>query len=264
MTARLLSICFLSGLAAFGQPGSTQTRRADIRGGGGHGKCTIEVEVDGVATVEIRGDTARLRTLEGRPAHWRRFVCNQPMPLNPVEFRFRGIDGRGRQDLIRDPSRGGVAIVRIEDRRGGREGYTFDLEWRGSGGERWDDGGSRPGVGGWHGNRGSTFDFRGDGRGFFNRRSGRDLRVRDVNVSLRQDGRVILEFEAQGVQRLVFAGQASHYSRDSITAELAVGSRSRDTRGEATIYLDRGGQVDRVIMDGRVDGDPFKLTWSAR
>lgn len=107
--------------------------RATIRGGDGdRGKCTIEVEVDGSADVEIRGDRALLRTLSGNPALWRRFVCNARLPFAPGEFRFRGIDGRGSQDLLQDPRTGrGVAIVRIQDPRGGSEGYTFDLEWRG-------------------------------------------------------------------------------------------------------------------------------------
>jgi hypothetical protein len=107
------------------------SRRADIRGGGGPGKCTIEVEVDGVAEVEIRGDMGRLRTLRGETSIWRRFVCNREMPLHPEDFRFRGIDGRGRQELISPPGRDGIVVVRIEDPRGGREGYTFDIEWRG-------------------------------------------------------------------------------------------------------------------------------------
>lgn len=104
-------------------------RRADIRGGGDRGKCTIEVVVDGAAEVEIRGDTAVLRNLQGRPPEWRRFVCNSPMPPNPVEFRFAGIDGRGRQQLVRDPRGGGPAVVRIEDPQNGSEGYTFDVMW---------------------------------------------------------------------------------------------------------------------------------------
>ena len=115
----------------FAQWGGEQTRTANIRGGGGDGKCTIEVEVDGVAEVEIRGNVARLRTREGQRATWRRFDCNQPMPARPFAFRFRGIDGRGRQDLVRDPGNGGVAVIRIEDSKGGREGYTFDIMWRG-------------------------------------------------------------------------------------------------------------------------------------
>jgi hypothetical protein len=51
------------------------------------------------------------------------------MPANPANFRFSGVDGRGRQELVRDPREGGVAIVQIEDKNGGAEGYTFDINW---------------------------------------------------------------------------------------------------------------------------------------
>jgi hypothetical protein len=85
--------------------------------------------VDGAAEVEIRGETAILRNLEGRPSQWRRFVCNAPMPSNPAGFRFAGVDGRGRQTLVRSPEGGAPAIVRIEDPQGGSEGYTFDVFW---------------------------------------------------------------------------------------------------------------------------------------
>jgi hypothetical protein len=114
-------------------------RRATITGGGGNGKCTIEVVVDDAAEVEVSGDTARLTTLSGQPAFWRRFRCNGPLPRNPDDFRFVGIDGRGSVRLVRDPrSNGSSAVVRIHDPKGGREGYTFDLLWRGSrGGGGW-------------------------------------------------------------------------------------------------------------------------------
>ena len=128
---KISSLILATGLSAFAQWGGEQTRTANIRGGGGDGKCTIEVEVDGVAEVEIRGNTARLRTRVGKRAFWRRFDCNHPMPTRPYDFRFRGIDGRGRQSLVRDPGNGGVAVVVIEDPQGGRQGYTFDLTWRG-------------------------------------------------------------------------------------------------------------------------------------
>ena len=36
-------------------------------------------------------------------------------------------------DLVQDPRQGGAAVVRIEDSKGGREGYTFDLLWNGRG-----------------------------------------------------------------------------------------------------------------------------------
>jgi len=109
----------------------TYQRQASIGGGGNpnQGKCTIEVVVDGAAQVEIRGTSATLRNLSGQPAQWRRFECNAPMPPNPSNFRLQGIDGRGRQTLIRDPQNGGVAVVQIEDRDNGAEGYTFDILW---------------------------------------------------------------------------------------------------------------------------------------
>ena len=131
MTSRLVLMC--AGAAALLSAQSMQTMRANIRGGGSSdaGKCTIEVEVDGAADVEIRGDTAYLRTLQGQPATWRRFDCTVAMPRNPADFRFRGVDGRGNVQLLRSPDRGGAAVVRIEDSKGGREGYTFDVEWRG-------------------------------------------------------------------------------------------------------------------------------------
>src|SRR4051812_14475609 len=130
----LLVVATLASIA-FAQRGDS-TRRATMTGNrGGSGKCTIEVVVDGVAEVEVNGDMGRLRTLGGQPAEWRRFQCTSALPRTPVDFRFVGVDGRGRVELVRDPrNTRGIAMVRIEDSKGGREGYTFDLEWRGSSG----------------------------------------------------------------------------------------------------------------------------------
>ena len=133
MKKMLSAVAICAGFAAMLPAQSTQTMRANIRGGstGDVGKCTIEVEVDGVADVEVRGDTGYLRTLQGQPSTWRRFECTSAMPRNPVDFRFKGIDGRGDVRLMREPGSAGAAVVRIDDNKGGREGYTFDLEWRG-------------------------------------------------------------------------------------------------------------------------------------
>ncbi len=125
---------FLVLLACTAIPAFSQDSiRANVRGDNrsDQGKCTIEVDVDDVAEVQVRGDTARVRTLSGGPARFRRFDCDSIMPTRPNEFRFTGVDGRGRVTLVQDPRNGGVAVVRIEDPKGGREGYTFDLEWRG-------------------------------------------------------------------------------------------------------------------------------------
>src|SRR5260370_25387116 len=112
-----------------------EQRRAMMRGGGGNqGKCTIEVVVDGAAEVEIRGDSAMLHTTAGQPAQWRRFECSGPMPANPPGFRFSGVDGRGRQELIRDPRNGGPAVIPIEGPQSGSQGDTFDVTMGNRGG----------------------------------------------------------------------------------------------------------------------------------
>jgi len=124
-------------LVLFGGLGDAQTfdRRANFTGGGGpgEGKCTLEVVVDGAAQVEIQGDHALLRNLSGGAPQWRRFQCNLPMPANPVNFRFQGVDGRGSQKLIREPRGGGPAVVRIDDPDNGSQSYTFDIMWQGAG-----------------------------------------------------------------------------------------------------------------------------------
>jgi hypothetical protein len=135
----LLFTAILAGLipAVHANPVS---RRAIITGGGGNGRCTIEVTVDHAAEVEISGELGFLTNTAGQPAAWRRFQCNTPPPSNPVDFRLVRINGRGTVRLIQDPrSTSGRAVVQITDPQGGRGGYTFDLQWRSR------DGGWAPG-----------------------------------------------------------------------------------------------------------------------
>jgi hypothetical protein len=121
-----IGAAFVSTLCAQGM-----SRQAVVTGGGSpdRGKCTVEVVVDGSAQVEIRGNTATLRDVNGQRPQWRRFECTGVMPPNPANFRFQGIDGRGRQTLVQDPRNGGAAVVQIQDPQGGAEGYTFDIMW---------------------------------------------------------------------------------------------------------------------------------------
>ena len=123
----------LFGMVAVAAVAGAQTfpRRAAVVGGGSpdRGQCTIEVVVDGAAEVEIRGDSGVLRNLSGQQPQWRRFECTSALPANPADIHFAGVDGRGRQDLVRDPRNGGAAVIRIEDSDNGSESYTFTLSW---------------------------------------------------------------------------------------------------------------------------------------
>jgi hypothetical protein len=125
---------------------NTVLRRATIVGGGdyGGGKCTLQVNVDHAAEVEIWGDSAELRTLAGQSANWRRFECTAPMPRSAADLRLISLGGRGPTRLIQDPRYNrGRALVRIDDPKAGRGLYTFALQWRG-----W--GGPPPGGPGWN------------------------------------------------------------------------------------------------------------------
>jgi hypothetical protein len=247
------------------------TYRAQIRGGGDHGKCTIEVDVDGVAEIEIQGDQGRMRTLSGNPSGWRRMECNQPLPPNPQGFRFSGVDGRGRQTLLRDPSSNrGVAVVRIEDPQGGHEGYTFDIEWGGGGGGYRPDGPGRPidppivdrgrDDGGFRRDRDGRWDddirFTGRGDGNFNDFRGPDDRLYDCDVTVDRRGTVTVTFETARRTRLTFNGRLTRFDRDLIVADMS----GRGGRGSMEIRLNGRDRVTDISMSasGR---ERFELRW---
>ena len=107
------------------------SRRATIMGGGGaSGRCSIEVNVDGAAEVEVFSDVGNLRTLSGQPAYWHRFHCNAPLPHMPHDFRVVRVAGRGSVQLVHDP-RGnrGTAVIHFRDPQGGRDRYAVDIVW---------------------------------------------------------------------------------------------------------------------------------------
>lgn len=141
-THLFLGAAILAGLAQATQANPVP-RSATITGAGGSGRCTIEVTVDGAAEVEISVDRGLLTTISGQQAQWRRFQCNQPLPFNPVDFSLVRTDGnRGSMRLVQDPrGAGGRAVIRINDPKGGRAGYIFDLRWGGyRGGGGWTPG----------------------------------------------------------------------------------------------------------------------------
>jgi hypothetical protein len=246
------------------------TYRAQIRGGGGGvGKCTIEVQVDGVAEVEIRGDQGTIRTLSGNPSGWRRMECTEPLPSNPANFRFSGVDGRGQQTLLRDPgSNRGTAVIRIEDPQGGAEGYTFDIEWRGAGyidpgpgprpggpGPGRDDGprgGPGPGPAGWN----DEMHFSGRGDGYFKDFRGPDDKLFDCDVSVDRRGMVTVTFQNDRRSRSTFTGQLTRFDRNLLVADMS----GRGTRGSMEIRLGGRNRVTDISMSA-TGRDRFELRW---
>jgi hypothetical protein len=149
-TGTWIAVTGLFAMSSLATAQQMQEFRAQINGrGGGEGKCTIEVVVDGVVEIEIRGDRAFMRNMSGNPPQWRRFECNSVPAGNSAGFRFDPQDGRGRQELLRDPRNGGPAVIRIDDPQGGSDKYKFDFYF-GGGGQGY-PGGGRPPDGGYPG-----------------------------------------------------------------------------------------------------------------
>jgi hypothetical protein len=113
--------------------GQSYQRQATITGNGSfeQGQCVIEVQVDASAEVQVRGTAGVLTNAGGQAPQWLRFECTGPMPLNPTNFKYSALAGRGEQQLTRDPTSTGVAIVRMVDKSGGSASYAFRLEWQG-------------------------------------------------------------------------------------------------------------------------------------
>jgi hypothetical protein len=276
--------------------GNEQSIRAQIRGGGGDsGKCTAEVVVDGVAEVAIRGEEGRIRTLSGQPATWRRLECNSVFPRNVSEFKFSGIDGRGRQELVQDPrSNNGMAVVRIEDPKGGSEGYTFDIEWRGGSGGNWGGGSGWGGNGagsgwggnsggggwgnsnsggwgagnngGWNNSWGNSFSYRGRGSGQFSHSNGQQQALRGAEVLIdRATGRVEVRLDSdRGNRALQFVGRATQLNGNTVTANIESGEnqgQSAPITGTMNIAIRSDRRVQNINMNGRVAGGRFTVDY---
>jgi hypothetical protein len=287
---RMIALAALT-FAAQGLVFADGPMRAQYKNEGGDGKCTFEVEVDITAQVEIRGDQGYVRTLAGSPANWRRLVCNQPLPRNPVNFRFKGIDGRGRQTLIRDPnSNNGVAVIQLDDPKGGREGYTGDILWKrvpGNGAypgsdQPWDNGWGGPGNGGNRpfpgngfppprpgGGWGNSNQFSGNGRGGFDRNGGPRLNLSSVDVRVDQSrGIVTAVFDTNaGRNSLSFQGRIASLNNSNLEANIVSatnGSGSGQARGRMSIQMGRNRRLASIQMNGDINGGSFRLNWNAR
>ena len=168
-------------------PGTAQqvTRRANIIGNEVDGKCTIEVSVYGALKSRCKATSARcgICLANGRcgAASCATGVCPKirttsdfAESTDAAMFNSFGIHGRTAVEL----SFGSMI------RMAAREGYTVDLEWRGSNGGQWTNQDTR----GWRGpdNRDGNQGNFGDGRGPDD--ANRDRRYYDEQGRWNSDG----------------------------------------------------------------------------
>jgi hypothetical protein len=194
------------------------------------GRCRVRVRIDDEADVELRGDTIRIHVIKGGPGRDEGTECNAPLPTsgNITNFRFRGIDGRGTPRLVQEPAARNyyVAVVNIQDPRGGSEGYTYELTWN------WDgQGGGSGGSGGGGFFPGGPSDQEAVARACLmelRNRLGREQRVSvqslsDTRMDTAPGGRDVLSGTAnllRNQQRETATFRCTYYPRDNRVVDL--------------------------------------------
>ncbi len=231
------------------------------------GRCIIRVRLDDESDVELRGDRVLLRTLTGRPGRDDGSECSQPLPAGGFsKFAFRGIDGRGEVRLVQEPRLGNqwTAIVAIRDKKGGDEGYTFELSWTAdpnaapvasSGSSVFGQtpsssgGGILPNLG-----LGGQTPIQAKFTGFDEtlsstgalRVNNQDQNIRRLRANLRNDGNA--EITLYGNEVLQMSGRWSGGGNALDLAITNVGGDSASGRGR--LYLNSSGRFDRIELDG--------------
>ncbi len=134
-TAELYLTTIVFSVAAYAQGQDAVFRPKEMRNydpRSPEGRCILRVWIDDEADVELQGDQVRIRVIGGQAGRDDGSECSQPMPGGGfTRFQWRGIDGRGDVRLVQEPRPGNnyTAIVAIRDKRGGGEGYSFELSW---------------------------------------------------------------------------------------------------------------------------------------
>lgn len=299
-------ICLAGLLLAGGLPAAAQTdwqeiqprRTRDYDDRKSEGYCAIRVWVDDLVIIHTRGDRVAFETVRGQRARDAGTECSQPMPAADAlaDFNWRGIDGRGRVELLEEPDRRNrfTAIVRIEDTRGGGQEHHFRLTWRNlrpgsgssQGGGDWgrgrdstwrsgsrSDAGSNPPGGGWgRGGRQDSGNWRPSGsfqeirttergRGAFDLRGSRQQRLDEAKVEIQRDGSAFVEF--RGGQNPNFRGRVTGQQGDEYTIRIERYGWD-DADGEARVRM-RGNRVDRIEIRGeeRRNRNEFRLDFQA-
>ncbi len=264
-----------SGMRYTGDRGFTVARSNDWQPGRRDGRCIIRVTIDDEADVELRGDRVRIWVIKGAPGEDQRnpgSECNAPLPNRGIRnFRFRGVDGRGNVRLVQEPrdSNGNVAVVNIQDPKGGSEGYTYELTWESNG---FGGGGNSGGGGFFPGGSGGS----GSGGGFFPGGGG----LPEMNVSTTGFGslfhngtnyrlnELFVRVQRNTCEVALMSDQGQRVEMNGFTADNRPEcqlNRSNNGRlnGQARFTLN-GNRITQVELNGTMNGSSFRGTFRPR
>ena len=96
------------------------------------GTFDVRVYVDGEVDLVIRGGDIGSEVFSGRPIRDAGSEYSSPLPrIEFTRFDVQRVDGRGKVELLEEPSRrnGYTARIRVEDRSGGEDRYHVRITW---------------------------------------------------------------------------------------------------------------------------------------
>lgn len=202
--------------------------------------------VDGTSTVQIKGRRVDVQTHSGLPVQRQRFEFTDALPRTNMNLQLVVFDGRDRVRLIQSPRANNdfTAVVRIDDRSGGRDFYSFEL--------RWNDRDYRDDGGGWTGNSPRNSDY--------------------VTWSGRVDGESVIRFRSDQTFNQTLNGQGIFGERFRFSAPLPsrqvdVNLSNTNGRGEILIVEQpsrRNNFTVAVLVRDRQSGAgnySFTLVW---
>ena len=202
--------------------------------------------VDGTSTVRIRGRRVDVETYSGLPVQRQRYEFSDALPRTNMNVQLVVFDGRDRVRLIQSPRANNdfTAVVRIDDRSGGRDFYSFEL--------RWNDRDYRDDGGGWTGNSPRNSDY--------------------VTWSGRVDGESIIRFRSDQAFDQTINGQGVFGGRYRFSSPLPnrsvdVNLSNTNGRGEIVIVEQpsrRNNFTTAVLVRDRQSGAgnySFTLVW---
>ncbi len=98
----------------------------------GPGSMTWSGRVDDYVELRIQGTRVWSNERQGAPTLRERYNFSSPLPRADVRVSVKKRDGRGRVSLIQQPNRsnGYVAVVLIDDDKGGADDYRVELKWQ--------------------------------------------------------------------------------------------------------------------------------------
>ncbi|MBS1788284.1 MAG: hypothetical protein JST85_11205 [Acidobacteria bacterium] len=170
--------------------------------------------VDGTSTITIKSRRVNVETHSGLPVQRQKYEFTDALPRVAMNIQLVVLDGRDRVRLIESPRPNNdfAAVIRIDDRSGGRDFYSFEL--------RWNDRDYRDNGGGWSGNSPRNSDY--------------------VTWSGRVDGESIIRFRSDKAFDQTINGQGIYGERYQFSAPLPsrpVDVNLRNTQGRGEILI---------------------------